>query len=77
MKILIVRLYPYEININNYNVQEIGLAKALIRKGHQCDIAFYTKNNERQEKIELENGKYITLFWIKGINFFKNGLYRK
>ncbi len=32
MKILIVRLFPYEININSYNVQEIGLAKALIRK---------------------------------------------
>lgn len=25
-------MFPNEININNYNVQEIGLAKALIKK---------------------------------------------
>lgn len=75
MKILIARLFPYEINIKSYNVQEIGLAKALIKKGHQCDIVFYTKGKERKEKIEIDNEKYITVFWINGINFLKNGLY--
>lgn len=75
MKILIVRLFPYEININNYNVQEIGLAKALIRKGHQCDIVFFTKGEDRKQKIYLKSGKYITIYWIRGINLLKNGLY--
>lgn len=77
MKILIIRLFPYEINFNSYNIQEIGLAKALIKKGNQCDIVFYTKGKERKEKIEVIKGKYITIFWMRGINFFKNGLYGK
>ena len=42
MKILIVRNMPKMININNYNVQEIGLGKALIAKGHEVGIIFYT-----------------------------------
>ena len=32
MRILIVRMYPDTLNIKNYNCQEIGLAKALIKK---------------------------------------------
>ena len=75
VKILIVRLFPNEININNYNVQEIGLAKALVKKGHQCDIVLYTKGKERQETIEVKDKKSITIFWMRGINFLKNGLY--
>lgn len=74
MKILIVRLFPYEININNYNVQEIGLAKALVRKGHKCDIVFYTKGLEREEEIEVED-KSIKIYWVKGKNILKNGWY--
>ena len=65
MKILIVRLFPYEININNYNVQEIGLAKALVKEGNQCDIVFYTKGKEKREIINVDNKK-INIFWIKG-----------
>lgn len=41
MKILIIRTFPDILDIQSYNVQEIGLAKALIRKGHTCDIALY------------------------------------
>ncbi len=76
MKILIVRLFPYEININNYNVQEIGLAKALVKEGNQCDIVFYTKGKEKREIINVDNKK-INIFWIKGYNILKNGLYGK
>lgn len=77
MKILIIRLFPYEMNLNSYNIQEIGLAKALTKKGNQCDIVFYTKGKERSERIEVDRGKYITIFWMRGINFLKNGLYGK
>ncbi len=75
MKILIVRLFPDEVNINNYNLQEIGLAKALVRKGNQCDIVYYTKGKDRQEKIKVDENKEINIFWTKGFNFLKNGLY--
>ena len=74
MKILIVRLYPYELKIDGYNVQEIGLAKALTNKGHQCDIVLYTSSNERVQEIKTDGG-LIKIFWIKGINFLKNGMY--
>ena len=44
MKILIIRNYPSYMAVKNntYNIQEVGLAKALIRKGHICDIVFWT-----------------------------------
>ncbi len=76
MKILIVRLFPYEIDITNYNVQEIGLAKALIKKGNQCDIVLFTKTRTKIEKLKVENGE-INIFWMKALNFFKNGIYGK
>ena len=28
---------------NTYNIQEVGLAKALVRQGHVCDIVFWTE----------------------------------
>lgn len=71
LKILIVRTYPNEINIKNYNVQEIGLAKALTTDGHQCDIVLYTEKEERTEQINVED-KQITIYWMKGTNILKN-----
>lgn len=71
MKILIVRTFPNEIDINSYNVQEIGLAKALTKKGHQCDIVLYTSHAEREEEINID-GSIITIYWMRGINLFKN-----
>ena len=41
MKILIVRSFPDILNLNAYNVQEIGLAKALTRRGQECGIVLY------------------------------------
>lgn len=72
MRILIVRTWPDQLNINSYNVQEIGLAAALIRAGHQCDIVFYLeKGHSRDEK--RPDG--ITIYWRRGINILKNGFF--
>ena len=50
MKILIVRTFPDILNLNSYNVQEVGLAKALTLKGHQCDIVLYNgKHADRRD----------------------------
>lgn len=78
MKILIVRLFPDELNINNYNVQEIGLAKALVKKGHTCDIVLYTnkKDNYIQE-IEVEKNRKIKIYWLKGKKFLGNAFFDK
>ena len=49
MKILIVRTFPDILNLNSYNVQEVGLAKALTLKGHQCDIVLYMESMQTEE----------------------------
>lgn len=79
MKILIVRTFPNIINPNQYNVQEIGLAKALTRKGHECGIVLYHgKNKDSIEKLEVpcdNEKKIITIYKLHGCNFLKNGIF--
>lgn len=79
MKILIVRTFPSIINLNNYNVQEIGLAKALTRQNHECGIVFYNGNSpDREEKIHVDcegEQREITIYYLKGYNFLKNGFF--
>lgn len=50
MKILIIRNFPSYMAVKNntYNIQEVGLAKALVRKGHHCDIIFWTEKAEER-----------------------------
>lgn len=79
MKILIVRTFPSIINLNNYNVQEIGLAKALTLQNNECGIVFYNGNHSnREEKIFVDcEGKQreIIVYYLKGYNFLKNGFF--
>lgn len=78
MKILIIRTFPYELNINSYNCQELGLAKALIRKGHQCDIVLFTaKNEDYEDIIKCDDTNVIHIFYMKARNFLNNGLFGK
>ena len=41
MNILIVRTFGKTMDATSYNVQEIGLAKAWVRAGHQADVVIY------------------------------------
>lgn len=75
MKILIVRLWPDELNIKSYNCQEIGLAKALIRKGNTCDIVLYTKGESYEEDFIFDNSQKIHIYHLCATTFLKNGLY--
>ena len=43
--VLYVRSGPYKVNINNYNLQEIGFSKQLCNKGFNCDILYYSNKN--------------------------------
>lgn len=42
MKVLIVRPFPSLLDVrqNTYNIQEVGLAKALSKRGCQVDLLF-------------------------------------
>ena len=78
MKILIVRSFPDILNLNAYNVQEIGLAKALTCKGLECGIVLY--NGGQKDRTEryafFRDGKEysFTIYWLRGFSFFKNGI---
>lgn len=75
MKILMVRMWPYELDINNYNCQETGLAKALISKGHTCDIVLYTDGAPHTDTIGTDVGKPITIYYLNAKNILKNAFY--
>lgn len=76
MKILIMRVTPNQVNLSTYNLQEIGLAKALVRKGHQCDVAYFSsKGADRIQQIEFDAGKSINILWLHGFGMFYEGIY--
>lgn len=60
---------------NTYNIQEVGLAKAVVRKGHICDIIFWT--DKKEEKVKISVGDYgeVNVFYRRGITKFKNTIY--
>ena len=77
MKVLIVRTFPDILNLNTYNVQEIGIAKALASRGITCGVVLYAgKSEERKELYRFEkDGKEFSFFvyHLKGFSVFKNG----
>lgn len=77
MKILIVRAFPDKLELNSYNVQEIGLARALVAKGHECDVVLYGgQEKDKQETYSfVYNGEEhsFLIYWLKGYAVFKNG----
>lgn len=78
MKILIIRITTDIANLNTYNLQEIGLAKALVRKGHTCDVAYFCGNEkDHYETLEFGDKKNkIRVLWIHGYcPFTTEGLY--
>ena len=74
MKILIVRPWPSVLDVtkNTYNIQEVGLAKALVKRGHPTDILFWTDGDEMTVKVEVEGAKPIHVFYRHGKVLLKN-----
>ncbi len=79
MNILILKTYAEYVDVLNstYNLQELGLAKAFNKKGHKCDIVYFGGKRSKQIKIKYDNNNDFTVFYIKAINFLKNGIYSK
>lgn len=76
MKILILRTTPNKMNLKNYNLQEFGLAKALIRKGHQCDVGYYCgKEKDHVQEIPFDDGKVLKVLWFHGFGAMYEGIY--
>ena len=77
MKILIIRNIPTYMNLENntYNIQEVGLAKALVRKGHVCDIIFWTNKNEDEVILPVDDCGKVHVFYKRGKEVLKNTVY--
>lgn len=77
MKVLIIRTFPDILNLNAYNVQEIGLAKAFACRGIGCGVVLYAgRNRDREEIYRFErNGRSYSfpIYHFKGFSIFKNG----
>lgn len=57
---------------NTYNIQEIGLAKALVRKGHTCDVLFWTDKHEETIEIPVSGSGSVHVFYRHGKALLKN-----
>ena len=79
MKLLIIRTFPDILDPEVYNIQEIGLARALTRKGISCGIVlYYGKNKSTFEEIEVdceEEVRKIKVYRLRGYNLLKNGFF--
>lgn len=76
MKILIVRPTPNKMNGNTYNLQEIGLAKALVRKGHTCDVMYYTdEKKDSVQTVQFDDDKEVHILWLHGFSILREGIY--
>ena len=75
MRILIIRNASdvMQYSSGNYNLQEIGLARALNKRGYHCDVAYAGGKEESTVKIVLKDGKAFSLFYLKSIDILGNG----
>lgn len=60
---------------NTYNIQEVGLAKALVRKGHHCDIIFWTDKEEETVDVPVDKVGTVHVFYRRGKTMLKNTVY--
>ena len=76
MKVLILRVTPNKMNMASYNLQEIGLAKALIRRGIECDVAYYCgKEEDHEQLVGFDGDKTLRILWLHGFGFLREGIY--
>lgn len=76
--ILYLRNFASEVNPNSYNLQEIGLGKAFVSKGYNCDVVYYTtQKKKRCEEIFKTDDKKLTLIWMNGYKVLSNSIYFK
>lgn len=77
-KILYLRNFASKVNGASYNLQEVGLGKALVRKGYDCDIVYYNDRKETHlERIYQHEGCTLRILWLHGFKFLSNSIYRE
>lgn len=74
-KVLLIRTAHGEPKIDTYNVQQIGMGKALCKKGYSVDIIFNCKKEKPKQLVYTENGKEVNVVWIKGIEILRDAIF--
>lgn len=78
MKILYIRNHASKVNLDTYNLQEIGFSKELVNMGHDCDVIYYNyKNDVKIEEIYNNNYNKLNIIWMPAIKILDNGIYTK
>lgn len=76
--ILYLRNFASSVDLNSYNLQEIGLCKELVKCGYNCDIVYYSEEKEVKEEVIFEyQSKKLRLLWIPSIKIFNNSIFPK
>lgn len=75
MKIAFVRTASNQLTYGSYNIQEIGLAKSIIRYGVSVDIYARFKNIDKSKIIETHNNNEIKIIPLSGIRVYKEIMY--
>ncbi len=78
MKVLIIRNYPSYMSVANrvYNIQEIGLAQALRRRGVEADVLLWTDQVEETFTLPVDGCGAVSVFYRRGITFLKNVVFQ-
>ena len=79
MKILLLKTSSGYVDVtkSTYNLQEIGLARAFNKKGHKCDVVYWGGKEEKTVEIKYDKDKSFKVFYLKALDFLKNGIYGK
>lgn len=79
MKILILKDVPGEIKAQKmtYNIQEIGLAIALRKQGHESDVMCVSDDGKYHESHVEIDGQHMTIFSMEAFVCLKNAWLRK
>lgn len=75
MKILIIKDVPGEIVAQKltYNIQELGLAVALRKLGHQCDVMSISDVGKFTQQTVVIDGQQLTIYSVRAVVALKNG----
>ena len=78
-RILIIKTFPQEIKTAHltYNVQEIGLAVALRKAGHEADVLCCADDGKDRESVVEQKGVRVVVYARKAWRVLKNGYFRK
>jgi glycosyltransferase involved in cell wall biosynthesis len=73
--VIIFRNFANEVNLRTYNLQEIGLGKAFLKMGYNCEIVYYSKEFNKDETIYTNNGCSLIIKWRRATKILNNGVY--